>query len=302
VPDVTFTSPDLTTFCRLEELGLEAVGQRLDSDRAVLACRVVAPDQWCRRCGCGGAGAGRRGRRRHRRPGHRDRRPKASFADAVARLDAIPGIGPTVAAVIIAEVGLDMTRFPAPAHCARGRGSRPGSNPRPQDQGQRRHRPRELLPRPRPRRGRRSASGGPAHSSTPATDGSSVAVARRGPPSPSADRSWSSSGTCSPTPTCASTSSAPTTTTDRSTPTPGGATTSANSKPSATRSPSNLQPDPTPWPSPCLVTFIFGLAAAWRTYLTLSGHRAGPGSPRPAPPGSPREEGAGAVTVVMVRS
>jgi hypothetical protein len=45
VPDVTFTSPDLTTFCRLEELGLEAVGQRLDSDRAVRACRVVAPDQ-----------------------------------------------------------------------------------------------------------------------------------------------------------------------------------------------------------------------------------------------------------------
>jgi len=42
----------------------------------------------------------------------------APFADAVARLDEIPGIGPTAAAVIIAEVGADMTRFPTPAHLA----------------------------------------------------------------------------------------------------------------------------------------------------------------------------------------
>ena len=40
----------------------------------------------------------------------------APFADAVARLDEIPGIGATAAAVIIAEVGVDMTRFPTPAH------------------------------------------------------------------------------------------------------------------------------------------------------------------------------------------
>jgi transposase len=38
----------------LDELGLEVLGQRLEPDRAVLACRVVAPDQWCRRCGCEG--------------------------------------------------------------------------------------------------------------------------------------------------------------------------------------------------------------------------------------------------------
>jgi transposase len=54
VPDATFACPDLTTFCRLEELGLEVTGQRLEPDRAVLACRVVEPDQWCRRCGCEG--------------------------------------------------------------------------------------------------------------------------------------------------------------------------------------------------------------------------------------------------------
>jgi transposase len=39
----------------LDELGLEVVGQRLEPDRAVLACRVVEPDEWCRRCGCQGA-------------------------------------------------------------------------------------------------------------------------------------------------------------------------------------------------------------------------------------------------------
>ena len=54
-----FACPDLTTFCRLDELGLEVTGQRLEPERAVLSCRVVEPDdgtdQWCRRCGCEGA-------------------------------------------------------------------------------------------------------------------------------------------------------------------------------------------------------------------------------------------------------
>ncbi len=55
MPDATFARPDLTTFCRLEELGLEVVGQQLDTDRAVLSCRVAEPDPWCRRCGCEGS-------------------------------------------------------------------------------------------------------------------------------------------------------------------------------------------------------------------------------------------------------
>jgi transposase len=42
----------------------------------------------------------------------------APFADAVARLDEIPGIGPIAAAIIIAEAGLDMTRFPTAQHLA----------------------------------------------------------------------------------------------------------------------------------------------------------------------------------------
>jgi transposase len=42
----------------------------------------------------------------------------APFAEAAARLDAIPGVGPVAARVIIAEIGTDMTRFPTPAHLA----------------------------------------------------------------------------------------------------------------------------------------------------------------------------------------
>ena len=48
-------APDLTTFARLDGLGLEVVGQRVEPGRAVLACRIVEPDQWCHRCGCEGA-------------------------------------------------------------------------------------------------------------------------------------------------------------------------------------------------------------------------------------------------------
>ncbi len=55
MPDATFARPDLSTFARLDELGLDVVGQRLEPDRAVLACRVLEPDKWCRRCGCEGA-------------------------------------------------------------------------------------------------------------------------------------------------------------------------------------------------------------------------------------------------------
>ena len=38
------------------------------------------------------------------------------FAQAAARLDQIPGVGLTAAHVIIAEIGLDMSRFPTAAH------------------------------------------------------------------------------------------------------------------------------------------------------------------------------------------
>lgn len=52
--NATFLSPDLTTFCHLDGLGLEATGQCLYPERAVIACRVVEPDEWCRKCGAQG--------------------------------------------------------------------------------------------------------------------------------------------------------------------------------------------------------------------------------------------------------
>ena len=42
-PAAGFTRADLTTFCRLDELGLEVTGQRLEPGRAVLACRSPNP-------------------------------------------------------------------------------------------------------------------------------------------------------------------------------------------------------------------------------------------------------------------
>ena len=52
----------------------------------------------------------------------------APFADAAERLDEIPGVGPEVAAVLIAEIGLDMSRFSTPAHLASWAKFAPGVN------------------------------------------------------------------------------------------------------------------------------------------------------------------------------
>lgn len=49
VPHPTFDVPCLTTFCRLDQLGVETVGQRLEPEQAVIECRVIEPDQWCRK-------------------------------------------------------------------------------------------------------------------------------------------------------------------------------------------------------------------------------------------------------------
>lgn len=52
----------------------------------------------------------------------------APFGDTAARLDEIPGIGATTAAAIIAEIGVDMTRFPTPGHLASWAKFAPGMN------------------------------------------------------------------------------------------------------------------------------------------------------------------------------
>lgn len=50
------------------------------------------------------------------------------FAVAAARLDEIPGIGPTAAAIILAEIGADMSRFPTAGHLSSWAKFSPGIN------------------------------------------------------------------------------------------------------------------------------------------------------------------------------
>jgi transposase len=50
------------------------------------------------------------------------------FEEAVARLDAIPGVGRVTAETLVAEVGTDMTRFPSEAHLASWAGMCPGNH------------------------------------------------------------------------------------------------------------------------------------------------------------------------------
>jgi transposase len=50
------------------------------------------------------------------------------FAAEVARLDALPGVGPRTAAVLIAELGVDMRQFPTPGHAASWAGLCPGTH------------------------------------------------------------------------------------------------------------------------------------------------------------------------------
>ena len=51
MPNTIFDHPDLSAFTRLDDLGLEVTGQRIEPDHAVLACRITGEDRWCRRCG-----------------------------------------------------------------------------------------------------------------------------------------------------------------------------------------------------------------------------------------------------------
>mgnify|MGYP000870499781 FL=1 len=54
MPHTTFDRPDLGAFTRLDGLGLEVWGQRVEKSQTVLACRITGDDRWCRRCGCPG--------------------------------------------------------------------------------------------------------------------------------------------------------------------------------------------------------------------------------------------------------
>jgi transposase len=52
----------------------------------------------------------------------------APFEDALNRLESIPGVGRRVAETLIAEIGIDMTRFPTAGHLASWAGMCPGNN------------------------------------------------------------------------------------------------------------------------------------------------------------------------------
>lgn len=45
MPNTTFDHPDLTAFTHLYDLELEVTVQRIESNHAVLACRIATEDQ-----------------------------------------------------------------------------------------------------------------------------------------------------------------------------------------------------------------------------------------------------------------
>ncbi|MFV9455577.1 transposase [Rhodococcus sp. NM-2] len=124
----------------------------------------------------------------------------APFGTAAVRLDEIPGIGPVAAAAILAEVGVDMSRFPTAGHLCSWAKFSPWINSsadKPKGNGSTGHGNRYLAG---PSVRSPSWPAGPIRSSVPGTGGSPDGAARNGPSSPSAGPSWSSSGTCSKTP------------------------------------------------------------------------------------------------------
>ena len=74
---------------------------------------------------------------------------------AVDRLDEIPGIGPNAAQVILAEIGLDMSRFPTPAHLVSWAKTVPTHHPVRTAHPWRQDRQGQPLPQGHPRRRRR---------------------------------------------------------------------------------------------------------------------------------------------------
>ena len=169
------------------------------------------------------------------------------FAAAAARLDEIPGIGAVAAAVIVAEVGVDMSRFPTAGHLCSWAKLSPGLNTsagKTKGNGSTGH-------------GNRYLAGilgeaavwpaEPIPSSVPGIGASPNGEVTNAPSSRSGARS---SGTCSPATTRGSQISEPTTSPNTSTRMPRNATTSANWKPSATPSPLPRPPESPPKSTP----------------------------------------------------
>src|SRR6185369_14678418 len=131
----------------------------------------------------GGAGAGADGARE---------------STTIQRLDEIPGISPGLAQIILAEIGLDMSRFPTAAHLV----SWAKLCPRTIQSGaiQRSGKTGTGNPYLKGALGQAAAAAAKTNTSANATGASSNAAANSRRSSLSPARSWSSSGTCSTTP------------------------------------------------------------------------------------------------------
>ena len=172
------------------------------------------------------------------------------FAQAVDRLDEIPGVGQTAAHLLIAELGVDMARFPTAGHLVSWAKFAPGVK---ESAGKRKGtattghgNPTSPACSGRPP----WLPGGPIASLGSAIGALLAAAAPTRRSWRSAGPSWSLSGTCWPTRPHDSRTWAPASTTPASTPTAPSATMSASWRPLATRSPSNPPPDPGTHP-PC---------------------------------------------------
>ena len=56
--DLTFSSPDLSSFYRLNNLGLVATGQHLCAEHAVIECRFTKAPEPCPKCAAAGVSRG----------------------------------------------------------------------------------------------------------------------------------------------------------------------------------------------------------------------------------------------------
>ena len=160
----------------------------------------------------------------------------------VARLAEIPGISPGLACSIIAEIGLDVSRFPAAAHlvswaglCPRAASPDPALAPPRRTTATAGYAATSARPPPAPRSAPPPSSANTTGGSPAVAEGQSPG--RRRPLHP--DHHLLLSDPPPGTPTSASA-----TTRHALTPTGRSATTSASSKPSASRSPLPKPPDP----------------------------------------------------------